>query len=504
MDQHILVIDEGTTSTRAVAFTLDGHIAAEARQPLTQGFPKSGWVEHDAGEIWARSLACAEEVAEKVGADSVACIGITNQRETVVFWDRETRQPLSPAIVWQDRRTAEMCARLKAAGHEPEVQAKTGLLLDPYFSATKIGWALQNWPEVARAADAGRLCAGTVDAYLRFRLSKGEVFETDASNAARTLLMDLAAQSWDPGLCDLFGAPEGLLPFIGDCSGALGVAVIAGREIPVTGAAGDQQAAAVGQGCFAPGAVKATYGTGAFLIANAGAAPPASHNRLLATLGWKLGGKTAYALEGSIFVAGSAVQWLRDGLGLIGDAVETEALARSVPDSGGAMFVPAFAGLGAPWWEPEARGVISGLSGGTSRAHIVRACLESMGNQTADVLEAMAADGVEPGVVKVDGGMVRNDWLCQDLADALGIEIERPEIIETTAMGAAMLAGVGAGLFASLEEAESAMRRVDRRFQPQVNTGSAALAARSLEDGGEAGQGGGGLTLRPVEYRNKK
>ncbi|MGB3724079.1 MAG: FGGY family carbohydrate kinase, partial [Pacificimonas sp.] len=264
MTQHILVIDEGTTSTRAVAFTLDGRIAAEAQQPLTQGFPKPGWVEHDAGEIWARSLACAEEVAEKVNPATVACVGITNQRETVVFWDRKTRQPLSPAIVWQDRRTAEMCAKLKAAGYEPDVQAKTGLLLDPYFSATKIGWALEHWPAVKRGADAGTLCAGTVDSYLRFRLSKGEVFETDASNAARTLLMDLGNQEWNPELCDLIGVPDSLLPAIGECAGALGTAIIAGREIPITGAAGDQQAAAVGQGCFVKGGVKATYGTGAF------------------------------------------------------------------------------------------------------------------------------------------------------------------------------------------------------------------------------------------------
>ncbi|MGB7406548.1 MAG: FGGY-family carbohydrate kinase, partial [Pacificimonas sp.] len=358
------------------------------------------------------------------------------------------------------------CTALKAAGHEAAVQAKTGLLLDPYFSATKIGWALENWPEVARAAEAGTLYAATVDAWLRWKLSSGESWETDASNAARTLLMDLKEVRWDAGLMKMFGVPEMALPFIGDCSGALGTARIYERDIPVTGAAGDQQAAAVGQACFAPGAVKATYGTGAFLIANAGAAVPTSDNRLLATLGWALDGKTTYALEGSLFVAGSAVQWLRDSLGIIGAAEETEALATAADAHHGVMFVPAFAGLGAPWWDPEASGAITGLTGGSGRAEIVHACLSSMGDQTGDVLSAMAADGVEPGVLKIDGGMVANDWLCQDLADALGIEVERPEVIETTAMGAAMLAGVGAGLYGSLEDAEAAMRRVDRRFAP--------------------------------------
>ena len=470
MGRHILVLDEGTTSTRAVAFTQEGRIAAEASRPLTQSFPRSGWVEHDAAEIWRETLACAAEVAAAVRAESIACIGITNQRETVVFWDRRTGEPLAPAIVWQDRRTADACARLNAAGHEPHVQADTGLLLDPYFSATKIRWGLDNWPEVASAADAGRLAAGTVDAYLRYRLSGGETFESDASNAARTLLMRLADVQWDEDLGTLFGVDSALLPDIGDCAGDLGeTSLIGGRSILVTGAAGDQQAAAVGQHCLSPGAVKSTYGTGAFLIANAGVAPPTSDHRLLATLGWQVGCERVFALEGSIFVAGSVVQWLRDQLGLIGSAAETEALAQSVSDNGGVQFVPAFAGLGAPYWEPEARGAITGLSGGAGRGHLVRACLESMGNQTADVLGAMRADGVDPAVLKIDGGMVVNDWLCQDLADACGLVVERPEIIETTALGAAMLAGVGTGLFASLEEAAGAMRRVDRRFEPRLS-----------------------------------
>lgn len=487
----ILVLDEGTTSTRALAFTLRGRIAASAARPLTQNFPKPGWVEHDAAEIWRETLACAEDVAAEVGPERIEAVGITNQRETVVFWNKDTGEPVAPAIVWQDRRTAERCETLKAAGHEPAVQAKTGLLLDPYFSATKIGWAMEEWPNVARTAEAGMLAAGTIDCYLRHRLTGGETFETDASNAARTLLMDLGEQSWDDELCELFGAPQTLLPFIGDCAGALGeTRLIGGKTLPIAGAAGDQQAAAIGQGCLTPGEVKSTYGTGAFLIANAGAAPPTSRNRLLSTLGWLVGGESVFALEGSIFVAGSAVQWLRDALGLIETAAETEALAGSVENSGGVAFVPAFAGLGAPYWQPNARGAIVGLSGAAGRAHIARACLEAMGNQTADVLDAMAADGVEPGVLKIDGGMTENDWLCQDLADATGIEVERPEVIETTAMGAAMLAGVGTRLFTGLEEAVNAMRRVDRRFAPAISADERAArrtawkrAVRQVQEG---------------------
>lgn len=463
----ILVIDEGTTSTRAVAFDLQGRVAAEAGRPLTQVYPRSGWVEHDAAEIWDRTLACANEVAADVGAERILSIGITNQRETVVFWDKTDGSPLAPAIVWQDRRTARICADLRAAGHEAAVQAQTGLLLDPYFSATKIGWALENWPAVKAAADANRLAAGTVDAYLRFRLSEGDTFESDASNAARTLLMDLKSAEWDEELCRLFGVPPSVLPFIGACSGALGeTRLIGGRTLSITGAAGDQQAAAMGQDCLRPGAVKSTYGTGAFLLANAGASVPVSEQRLLSTLGWKVGLETIYALEGSIFVAGSAVDWLRDQMGLLASAAESEGLARSVDDTSGVVFVPAFAGLGAPQWEPEARGIITGLSGASGKAHVIRACLEAVGNQTADVLEAMAADGVEPGVLKIDGGMVKNDWLCQDLADATGIEVERPNVVETTALGAAMLAAIGCGAYASPREAASAMRTVDRRFSP--------------------------------------
>jgi|TARA_R100000501_G_scaffold14543_2_gene26336 glycerol kinase len=469
MGEHILVIDEGTTSTRAVVFTAAGRIAAEAAQPLKQSFPRPGWVEHDAEQIWTDTKACIEAVTTSIGVANIHCIGITNQRETVVFWDRRSGRPLAPAIVWQDRRTAALCAELKKAGHEPKIQARTGLLLDPYFTGTKISWALDNWPEVRAAANAGSLCVGTVDTYLRYRLSAGDIFETDATNASRTLLMDLTKASWSPELCSLLGVPEDLLPSIGHCAGLLGEARLGDMMVPITGAAGDQHAAAVGQGCLVAGEVKATYGTGAFLIANAGSQPAISKHKLLSTLAWKLRDQTVYALEGSIFVAGSAVQWLRDSLGLIESAAETESLARSMPDCDGVVFVPAFAGLGAPYWEPEARGVISGLTGGVKKAHIVRACLEAMANQTADVLDAMAADGIDPSILKIDGGMVRNDWLCQDLADTLNIEVERPEIIETTALGAAMLAGVGSGLFASLEDAVANMRHVERRFAPQAS-----------------------------------
>ena len=471
----ILAIDEGTTSTRAVAFDLGGQIVDGEGAPLTQHYPQPGWVEHDAAEIWERTLGCARGVAGRVGADRIAAIGLTNQRETVVFWDRRSGEPLSNAIVWQDRRTADLCEELRAEGLEPEVQAKTGLLLDPYFSGTKIAWAMANWPAVAAAARDGTLALGTIDCYLLFRLTEGRVHATDATNAARTLLMDLASCRWDEALIERLGVPRAALPEIVDCAGPLGETALLGGTIPITGCAGDQQAAAIGQGCLTPGLVKATYGTGTFVLAHAGAAPPMSRHRLLSTVAWRLGGEPAYALEGSIFVAGSAVQWLRDGLKIIDSAAETESLARSVADNGGVHFVPAFAGLGAPYWRAEARGLLTGLSGGTTRAHIVRACLEAMSHQTADLFDALAADGVAPACLRVDGGMVANDWACQDLADMLGIKVERPKVIETTALGAAMLAGVGAGLFASLAAAQT-MWQPDRIFEPAL--GRDARAAR--------------------------
>ena len=463
----ILVIDAGTTSTRAIAFSQDGVIVASAARPLTQHYPASGWVEHDAGEIWRLSRDCLIDVADQVGASRIAAIGITNQRETVVFWDADTGEPLAPAIVWQDRRTAEICAALKAAGHEPAVQAATGLLLDPYFSATKIRWGLDNWPSVAAAEAEGRLRIGTVESWLIWKLSAGARHITDATNASRTLLMQLATCKWDPELLALFGVPAAILPEIVDCAGALAVTTLLGHDIAITGSAGDQQAAAIGQACLSPGQLKATYGTGCFLLAHAGPVAPVSHHRLLSTVAWRLNGVPAYALEGAIFTAGAAVQWLRDGLAIIASSSETAALAQSVPDSGGVVFVPALAGMGAPHWNPAARGSVTGLSAGTTRAHIVRATVEAMGQQTADLIDALAADGVAAASLRVDGGMVANDWLCQDLADSLGIGVKRPRVIETTALGAAMLAGVGAGIFADLADAAK-MSVPDRQFDPAL------------------------------------
>ena len=469
----ILVLDEGTTSTRALAFTLDGAILASATRPITQHYPASGWVEHDAGELWALSRACLDEVATAVGVERIACIGLTNQRETIVFWDRATGEPLAPAIVWQDRRSAALCDRLRAEGFEAEVQATTGLVLDPYFSGTKIAWAMAEWPTVAAAAREGRLALGTVDSWLLFKLTDGAVHATDATNASRTMLMDLAACEWDEHLIARLGVPRQALPVITDCAGALGETRLLGRTVPVTGCAGDQHAAAIGQACLTPGMVKATYGTGTFVLAHAGSEPVPSRHRLLSTLAWRIGGQAAYALEGSIFTGGAAVQWLRDGIGVIEAAAETEALAASVPDSGGVVLVPAFVGLGAPYWRADVRGLLTGLTAATTRAHLARATLEAMGHQTADLLDTLAADNVRAERLRVDGGMVANDWLCQDLADVLGIPVERPAVIETTALGAAMLAGVGAGLFPDLGAA-AAMHRPERVFIPEQDSAKRA------------------------------
>lgn len=467
MGDYILVIDEGTTSTRAMMFAGDGICLATEQRELAQSYPRPGWVEHDAEEIWASSLACARAVvAAAGGAERVAALGITNQRETIVFWSRRTGRALAPAIVWQDRRTAKLCARLKAEGHEEAVQSKTGLLLDPYFSASKIAWALEHWPQLR---DAGEdLCAGTVESWLVFRLTGG-LHLSDATNASRTALMDIGSGRWDEGLLDLWGVPARVLPEIVDCAGRLGdtLAEHFGRPIPLAGMAGDQQAASIGQACLAPGNSKATYGTGAFILTHTGAEQRRSRHRLLSTIAWQLDGERRYALEGSVFVAGSLVKWLRDDLGLLGSAAETEALARSVPDSGGVQIVPGHSGLGAPWWRPDARGAITGLSFATGRAHIARAALEAMAHQTRDLMTAFAADGAPWEVLKVDGGMASNGWLAQDLADVLGLTVERPGFVETTALGAAMLAGVGCGMFASLEEA-AAMRGPVERFEPAM------------------------------------
>jgi glycerol kinase len=462
----ILVIDAGTKSSRAMLFAEQGACLGCAQRELGQHYPQPGWVEHDAEEIWTTSLACAREMVERAGGPAkIAAIGIANQRETVAFWSRRSGRVLAPAIVWQDRRTASLCARLKEAGHEAGLQARTGLLLDPYFSATKIAWALEHWPQLKEAGDD--LCIGTIESWLVFKLTGG-VHISDATNASRTALMDITGL-WDAGLIDLFGVPPKALPEIVDCAGLFGetAAEHFGAPVAIAGMAGDQQAAAIGQACLAPGDTKATYGTGAFVLANSGSSPRTSRNRLLSTIAWQLGGKRSYALEGSIFVAGSLVKWLRDSLGLVGRSEETEALARSIADNGGVYIVPALAGLGAPHWAPEARGAISGLSFGAGRAEIVRAALEAMAHQTHDLMRAFAADGAAWECLKIDGGMSANDWMAQDLADMLDLEVERPAFVETTALGAAMLAGVGCGMFASLEDAAS-MRGPVRGFAPAM------------------------------------
>ena len=467
----ILVLDAGTTSTRALAFDRNGACRAVAQQALTQHYPRPGWVEHDANEIWASTLTCAREVVtQSGGADRFAGIGITNQRETVVAWNKASGEPLHHALVWQDRRTAETCAALRAGGHEPAVQEATGLLLDPYFSATKMHWLVANVPAVAAAASKGTLALGTVETWLVWKLTGGQ-FITDASNASRTSLLPLAGESWDAGLCDMFGVPRGALAEVTDTAGRFGESLAEhfGGPIAITGLAGDQQAATVGQGCLAPGQTKATYGTGAFVLANAGTTPPRSSHRLLGTVLTQIGGARTYALEGSVFVAGSLIQWLRDSLGLISSAGETEALARSVDDTGGVVIVPALSGLGAPHWRPEARAAISGMTFATTRAHIARAALEAMALQTHDLAMAYAGDGAAWKALRIDGGMSANNWMAQDLADMLALPVERPDFVETTALGAGMLAGLGAGLFASLHEAAAAMRGPSQCFTPQMD-----------------------------------
>lgn len=465
MNETILVIDEGTTSTRAMLFAArDGRCLASEQTDLKQSYPRPGWVEHDAAEIWHKTLSVAGAMVAQAGGPSrVAAIGITNQRETIVFWDRSNGEPLAPAIVWQDRRTAERCRTLTTEGHEARVQGVTGLLLDPYFSASKIGWAMENWPALREAGD--RLAVGTIESWLVWKLSGAHV--TDASNASRTALMALDG-GWDDDLCELFGVPRNALPEIVDCAGTIAETTHFGGTIPICGLAGDQQAATVGQACLSQGDTKATFGTGAFVLTNTGTAPRPSASRLLSTVAWQIGGVRHYALEGSVFVAGSLVQWLRDSLGLIGSAGETEALARDVPDNGGVYLVPALTGLGAPWWKPEARAAISGLSFTSGKGHLVRAALESMAHQAHDLKAAFVADGADWSRLRIDGGMVSNDWIAQDLADILAIPVERPAFIETTALGAAMLAAVGAGLYRDLESAAGAMRGAAEIFEPKL------------------------------------
>ncbi|HJV42169.1 glycerol kinase GlpK [Caulobacter sp.] len=456
----ILALDQGTTSTRAILFDRAGQALAEASRPLRQSYPADGWVEHDAEEIYAACVAVLREAVEASGrVAEVAAIGVTNQRETVVVWDRKTGRPIHPAIVWQDRRTADVCARLKEDGHEPRVADVTGLLLDPYFSATKIAWILDRVPGARARAEAGELLAGTMDCWVIWRLTGGATHATDATNASRTLLFDIGAQTWSPEMLELFDVPANLLPKVLDCVDDYGAteARILGREVPIRGVAGDQQAALMGQGCVAPGQMKATYGTGCFMLINTGEEKCVSRARLLTTVAARVDGKTTYALEGSIFVAGAAIQWLGEGLGITGGPRAAEALAKAAKPDHGVVVVPAFTGLGAPWWDANARGGIFGLTRDVGLAEIAAATFDSCALQSRDLIEAMRADAAsafgDAAQLRIDGGMSKSPWFSQRLADLTGIAVRRASYQETTALGAALFAGVGAGLYDSVEEA---------------------------------------------------
>jgi glycerol kinase len=471
----LLAIDQGTTSTRAMAFGLDGAPLAVEQQEFAQHYPRDGWVEHDPDEIWTKTLAVTRAVLKRLDKPPAA-IGITNQRETAVLWDRKSGKPVYNAIVWQDRRGAEHCRQLIAAGHDKLIRATTGLVVDSYFSATKLAWLLANVPGARERAQRGELAFGTIDAFLLWRLTGGKMHATDATNASRTMLFDIARQDWSDELLALFDVPRAVLPEVRDSAGAFGTSepALLGKALPVTGIAGDQQAATFGQACYKPGAVKSTYGTGAFIVMNAGERVPSPAQGLLATVAWRLGGKTTYAVEGAIFNAGTAIKWLRDELGLLAAADESEALAKALPGNRGVYFIPAFTGLGAPHWDPDARGAIFGLQRDTGRAEIARAALESACYQTRDLVDSMRSiDAMRGGaggeqLLRVDGGMVRNDWMLQFLADILGTPVERPRVAETTALGAAFLAGLGAGLYRSLDEVATAWQR-DRRFDPALS-----------------------------------
>jgi glycerol kinase len=481
-DGCILVLDEGTTSTRAIVYAPDGTVLHLTQAELTQHYPQPGWVEHDALDIWERTLACARRVIDQAGGPGrIAALGITNQRETVVAWDRRTGQPITRAIVWQDRRTAPFCAQLREQGCEEAVQALTGLVIDPYFSGSKMRWILDHVPAARESGDA--LAFGTVESWLVWKLTGG-LHVSDASNASRTQLLALDGEDWDEGLLDLFGVPRRALPTVVDTHGEIGRCdpAVLGAGIPISGLAGDQQAATIGQHCLAIGDTKATFGTGAFVLTNMGAQLPRSSHRLLGTVLCQQAGQRTYALEGSIFVAGSLIKWLRDELGVIRTACESEQLARAVPDNGGVLFVPALAGLGAPHWKPEATGVVAGLTQGTSRAHIVRAAMESLAHQCHDLQHAFAADGAAWTTLRIDGGMSANNWIAQDLADVLSLPVERPADTETTALGAAMLASVGAGIHASLEEARC-MGSACRTFSPTMDAATRAARVALWHEG---------------------
>lgn len=455
----ILAIDQGTTSTRAMVFDRAGNVMAIAQKELALFTPHDGWVEQNPEAIWQDTLSVCREAAEKAGVENIACIGITNQRETTIIWDKKTGKPVYNAVVWQDRRTAGFCETLKP--HENEIREKTGLLCDPYFSGTKIRWILDN------VKPAGDLAFGTIDTFLLWHLTGGKVHATDVTNASRTLLFDIHIGDWDDTLCKYLGVDKSLLPEVRDSASDFGTTDILGTPIPVCAILGDQQAALFGQGCYAEGMVKSTYGTGCFALMNIGDKPVISQNRLLTTCAWRIGGKMTYAMEGAIFVAGAAIQFLRDNLGLIKSSAESEAMAQSVPDTCGVIFVPALTGLGAPFWDPDARGGIFGLTRGTQIPHIVRAALEAQAFQTRDLMDAMRADtGVTPASIRVDGGLARNNFVCAEIASQIGCTVERPVNVETTAWGAAALAGLHAGLFASMDEI-AGLWRADARFEPK-------------------------------------
>ena len=481
---RILAIDQGTTSSRAILFSPEGRPAGMAQKEFPQHFPADGWVEHDPEDIWRDTLEVVRGAMADGGraARGIAAIGITNQRETTVVWDRATGQPIHRAIVWQDRRTAPLCERLKAEGHEATVTAKTGLLLDPYFSGTKLAWLLDNVEGARARAERGELAFGTIDCFLLWRLTGGEIHATDATNASRTLLYNIHVGDWDDELLGLLDIPHQILPEVRDCDADFGStpASLFGAPLPILGIAGDQQAAAFGQACFLPGMMKSTYGTGCFALFNTGTEALASNNRLLTTIAYRLDGETTYALEGSIFIAGAAVQWLRDGLGLIRSAEETAELAEAADPAQRVFVVPAFTGLGAPFWDAGARGAIFGLTRATGRAELVRATLESVCFQTRDLMEAMRADGASQlESLRVDGGMVANDWVLQRLADLLGVPVERPTVAETTALGAAYLAGLRSGFFASGGDRLARLGEAWRcaaRFEPSMDEDQRAEA----------------------------
>ena len=481
--QYLMAIDQGTSSSRTVIFDQHAKVIASAQQEFPQEYPQPGWVEHDPEAIWQSVLDVTKKALAESGAQQVAGLGITNQRETTLIWNRETGECVHHAIVWQDRRTADYCQNLKEQGAEKSVIDKTGLRLDPYFSATKVAWILEHSPGARQLAEQGKLAFGTIDCFLLWRLTGGRVHATDASNASRTLLFNIHTQEWDKDLLRLFNIPESLLPEVKDCAADYGVTdeSVIGAAIPVCGIAGDQQAALIGQAGFATGTTKSTYGTGCFVIANTGANALRSQNNLLTTVAYRLGGEVTYGLEGSIFVAGSAIQWLRDQLKVIKSAPECEGIAEATGVVEHVHVVPAFAGLGAPYWDPNARGAILGLSQDSGGDEIVTATLQSVAYQTKDLINAMADDGIEPGIIRVDGGMVANDWFLQFLADMLNIPVERPENVESTVLGAAYLAGLQSGVFGSVAEIAALWSR-ESVFEPKMDAAHCASLYAGWQD----------------------